>query len=86
MWVLFSFVSCKCLGLLEHWWREGPGFILFCRESGFAASSKQAVGIVAWVVRRINEALQVVVFKMREVSLDRNGVRGHVHFVGLICL
>ena len=60
-------------------WCKGLDFILFCRGPEFAASSEQAVWVLAWVSRRINEVVQVVI-------LDRNGLRGYVRFVGLICL
>ena len=67
-------------------WCKGLDFILFCRGPEFAASSEQAVWVLAWVSRRINEVVQVVIFKICEFFLDRNGLRGYVRFVGLICL
>ena len=67
-------------------WCKGLDFILFCRGPEFAASSEQAVWVLAWVSRRINEVVQVVIFKICEFFLGRNGLRGYVRFVGLICL
>jgi hypothetical protein len=77
---------CKCLGLVKNRWCEGPDFILFCRGPEFAVSSEQAVWVLAWVSRRINEVVQVVIFKICEFFLDRNGLRGYVRFARLICL
>jgi hypothetical protein len=80
------FVSCKCLGLVKDRWCKGLDFILSCHGPEFAASSEQAVWVLAWVSRRINEVVQVVIFKICEFFLDRNGLRRYVRFVGLICL
>ena len=65
---------------------RGAWLILFCRGSGFAASSKQAAQVLAWISRRINEVVQVVIFRICEVFLVRNSLRRRVRFVGLICL
>lgn len=63
-------------------WCKGPDFILFCRGPEFAASSERAVWVLAWVSRRINEVVQVVIFKICEFFLDRNGWRGYVREYG----
>lgn len=81
IWLFFCFLQMFGAG-----WCKGPDFILFCRGSGFAASSEQATWVLAWVSRRISEVVQVVIFEICEFFLDRNGLRGRLCFVGLICL